>query len=227
MRRLAKRLVVFALGMQFLAVGIVLNTKTGLGVAAFTSVFCEMSAIYGMSLGTASFLLYLAFIAIQLVLLRRASLSLPSVLLQIPFSFAFGLLTDIYDTLIPFESPSLVEAFVLLVPALVVTSWGVYSMVQCNLVVAPVEGIVNAFTRLFKVRFGTAKNCFDIAMIVISVTMCLVLCQPITCIGIGTVISAVVLGRLIALYEKKINLFGETDERARLGYHAEKQSNTG
>lgn len=224
MSRLVKRFVVFVLGVQFLAVGIVLNTKTGLGVAAFASVFCEMSAIYGMSLGMASFLLYLVFIAIQLVLLRRASLSLPSVLLQIPFSFALGFLTDMYDALIPFENPSLVEAFVMLVPALVVTSWGVYSMVQCNLVVAPVEGIVNAFARLFKVRFGTVKNCLDIAMIVISATMCLVLCQPITCIGIGTVISAVALGRLIALYEKKINLFGETDERTKRGRQAEKQS---
>lgn len=224
MRRLLKRLVVFVLGMQFLAVGIVLNTKAGLGVAAFTSVFCEMSAIYGMSLGTASFLLYLVFIAIQIVLLKRACLSLPSILLQIPFSFVFGLLTDMYDAVIPLSSPSFVEAFAILIPALILTSWGVYLMVQCDLVVAPVEGVVNAFARLLKVKFGTVKNCFDVLMIVISVMMCLILCQPITCIGVGTVISAVVLGRLIALYEKKINLFGEANEPGKGIHHVKTRS---
>lgn len=99
MNQTAKRWVLFLVGIQCLAIGIVCNTRTNLGVAAFTSVFYAISQIYHISLGTASILLYLILIAIQILLLRKVSLQ---VLLQIPFSLVFGWVTDVYDALLPF-----------------------------------------------------------------------------------------------------------------------------
>lgn len=213
MKQTTKRWILFILGSQLLAIGIVLNTKTGLGVAAFSSVFCEISTIFGISLGTASFLLYIVFILIQLALMKKASLSAPSILLQIPFSAVFGFFTDMYDTLIPLSNFSTVEAYVMLIPALVATSLGIYLMVQCNLVVTPVEGIVNAIARASQTKFGTVKNRFDITMVALSVVMCLLLQEPITSIGVGTVISAIAIGRLVAIYEKKITLLKKSNAR--------------
>lgn len=204
MKQTAKRWVLFLVGIQCLAIGIVCNTRTNLGVAAFTSVFYAISQIYHISLGTASIFLYLVLIAIQILLLRKVSLQ---VLLQIPFSLVFGWVTDVYDALLPFHTLTLPEAFLLLFTAFIFTSWGVFLTVQCNFVVTPVEGIVNTISKVFRLDFGMVKNCFDISMIVITVALCLVLKQPIIGIGVGTILSALILGRLISLYGKKITLF--------------------
>ena len=44
-------------------------------------------------------------------------------------------------------------------------------------------------------------------MIAITVVLCLILKQPIIGIGIGTVLSALMIGRLISVYQKKLILF--------------------
>lgn len=203
----AKRWILFLLGIQFLAIGIICNTRTNLGVAAFTSVFYAISQIYGISLGTASILMYIVLIVIQICLLRKIPLA---VLLQIPFSLVFGAVTDLYDQVIPFHSLTMIQAFFLLITAFLFTSMGVFLTVQCNFVVTPVEGIVNTVSKVFKLKFGVVKNCFDISMILITVFLCLLLHQPILGIGIGTVLSAIVLGRLIGMYENHIVLFPDS-----------------
>lgn len=101
----AKRWILLLLGIQFLAIGIVCNTRTNLGVAAFTSVFYAISQIYGISLGIASILMYIVLIVIQICLLRKIPLA---VVLQIPFSLVFGVVTDLYDRVIPFHSLTLI-----------------------------------------------------------------------------------------------------------------------
>ena len=63
-----KRFFVYAAGLNLLALGIVLNISTGLGVAALSSSIYATSVIFRLSLGTASVLWYLLFVVIQCVL---------------------------------------------------------------------------------------------------------------------------------------------------------------
>lgn len=60
-----KRFFVYAAGLNLLALGIVLNISTGLGVAALSSSIYATSVIFRLSLGTASVLWYLLFVVIQ------------------------------------------------------------------------------------------------------------------------------------------------------------------
>ncbi len=68
----------YVFGLNSLAIGIVLNTRSGLGVAAFTSSAYAFSSICSLSLGMATALIYLVLVAAQLALLREAN---PAVLL--------------------------------------------------------------------------------------------------------------------------------------------------
>lgn len=74
MNQTAKRWVLFLAGIQCLAIGIVCNTRTNLGGGCLYQRFYVISQIYHISLGTASILLYLILIAIQILLLRKVSL---------------------------------------------------------------------------------------------------------------------------------------------------------
>lgn len=194
-----RKFLIFFVGINLLAVGIILNTRSDLGVAAFTSFFYALSKIAGISLGISSVIVYFALILLQFLLLRRITLS---VLLQIPFSVVFGMITDLYDSIIPKGEFSLTGRLLLLAVAIWLTSVGVYLYTNCHLVMTPVEGIVQTIADRWDLKFSLVKNCFDFSMLLLTILICLLLKQPIFGIGIGTVVSALLLGRIIGIYEK-------------------------
>lgn len=64
-KNLIKRILLYILGMNIMAIGIVLNTRTDLGVAAISSVPFAYSILLNMSLGLTTFILYIIFILVQ------------------------------------------------------------------------------------------------------------------------------------------------------------------
>lgn len=71
-----KRAVLYLLGMNIMSVGILLSTRTGLGVAAISFVAYSYSTFLHISFGTANFILYIIFITIQAILLKSLSYKL-------------------------------------------------------------------------------------------------------------------------------------------------------
>ena len=65
-QNLARRMMVYVCGLLFLSCGVVMNARTGLGVAPISTVPYVMYAIEGLSLGTASFAVYCVFVVAQL-----------------------------------------------------------------------------------------------------------------------------------------------------------------
>ena len=200
------RIASYVVGLNILAAGIVLNTRSGLGVAAFTSSAYAFSNICSLSLGMATAIVYLVLVALELVLLRRLE---PAVLLQIPFSFAFGFVTDIYDALFPAWELSLVGQLGLLMVAILCTAVGVTLSVRARFVVAPPDGTVQTISRVSGRDYGLVKNVFDLTMIGVTLAMCLGTGSPLYGLGIGTVISALLNGRIIRLFEGVLERMGE------------------
>ena len=145
-----KRAVWYIVGLNLIAATVVLNIRYNIGVAAFSSVMYAISEIYRISLGTASIICYLIFVMMQCILSRRITLIY---LLEIPLSFAFGVLTDVYDWLIPalpFALPTRLLCFTL---TMFVTSAGVFLCVKSKMVLTPTDGIVNTISEVFHLRF--------------------------------------------------------------------------
>mgnify|MGYP000228953952 FL=1 len=95
---LKKRTAWYTLGLNLITAAVVLTIRYNVGVSAFSSVMYAISEIYPISPGTASILCYLLFVVLQCILSRKITLTY---LLEIPLSFAFGILTDVSDWLIP------------------------------------------------------------------------------------------------------------------------------
>ena len=62
------RIVFYAAGLLILALGIILNTKSGLGVSPIISVAYSIATIGGFNFGNITFLLYSAFVVVEIVL---------------------------------------------------------------------------------------------------------------------------------------------------------------
>ena len=198
-----KRFILYLLGLNLIAVAVVLNIRYNLGVAAFSSVMYAISEIYKISLGTASIICYLIFVLIQCILSRRLTIVY---LLEIPLSFAFGWLTDIYDFFIPQVPFPMAVQLILFILTMFVTGMGVFLCVRTNLVLTPTDGIVKTISEVFRLPFSAVKNGFDISLVAVTLLLCLVNHTPIYGIGIGTVLSAICIGRIIKLFEKHISL---------------------
>ena len=143
---LKKRTAWYILGLNLIAAAVVLNIRYNVGVAAFSSVMYAISEIYHISLGTASILCYLLFVVLQCILSRKITLTY---LLEIPLSFAFGILTDVYDWLIPvlpFPLPLRLLCFAL---TMFITGAGVFLCVKSRMVLTPTDGIVNTISEVF------------------------------------------------------------------------------
>lgn len=111
---------VYVCGILFLSCGVVMNVRTGLGVAPMSTVPYLMYIIEGLSLGTASFIVYCVFVVAQLLLVRYPDVK---ILLQIPVSLLFSVFIDVLDIwLFPFTATGLIDGLVMLVIARIVHS---------------------------------------------------------------------------------------------------------
>ncbi len=193
------RLPVYLAGMVILCFGIVLNTKTGMGVAAINSVPYCISSLSGLTLGTCTFILYFIFIAAQLIIRRDVSLK---VILQFPMALLFGRLVDFFDNLLDFMASGWVDGFLLLAAAIILTGFGVTLSVGMDLIPNAPDGMVNTLAQAAHWKFGKMKYTFDISMMCLTCILSLVFAHHIIGIGLGTVFSALLIGRTANLFNR-------------------------
>ena len=198
-----KRGIYYIIGLNLIAFAVVLNIRYGLGVAAFSSVMYAISEIYYISLGTASIICYLLFVLIQCILSKRITLAYT---LEIPLSFAFGWLIDLYDYIIPELNFNIIIIFICFVLTMFITAMGVYLCVKTDVVLTPTDGIVKTISDVFSIPFSTVKNTFDISLVLITVLLCIINNTTRYGIGIGTILTALFIGRIIKIYEKYYQL---------------------
>ncbi|WP_300630321.1 DUF6198 family protein [uncultured Thomasclavelia sp.] len=202
-----KRFIVFVVGMNVLAIGIILNTKSLLGVGSINTLPYALANILSVSLGIMTTMVYLVFIIIQLILLKRFDLQ---VIIQLPFSFIFGYLIDFYDLFFSYEPTAFYMQIVILIIAIVLTALGAFLMVLGDIVLNPADGLVHTIGKVTNKDFGFVKNIADLVFIVLTVVICLVTKGYILGIGIGTVVSAIFIGRFVALYQNIYNHLQES-----------------
>lgn len=201
---MTKKMVLYVTGLNLIAVAVVLNIRYSTGVAAFSSVMYAISEIYQISLGTASIICYLVFVLMQCILSKKITLTY---ILEIPLSFAFGFLTDVYDFLIPDLNFSFFFCFIFFGFTMFITALGVFLCVKTGYVLTPTDGIVNTISEVFHISFSTVKNVFDISLVAFSAILCLLNQTSFYGIGIGTILSAMFLGRIIRIYESHIPVY--------------------
>lgn len=91
-------------GLLILALGIILNTKSGLGVSPIISVAYSISTIWELNFGNTTFLLYTVFVLVEIVihLMRKEK---PAILLldalQLPLSLIFTRFMNLFSAWIP------------------------------------------------------------------------------------------------------------------------------
>lgn len=197
------RVLIYFLGLIILCVGVVLNTKTNLGVAAINAIPYVVSKSTSFSLGSCVFVLYLVFIAMQFLINKKVDFL---TVLQLPVSLLFGRMVDIVNIhILKFEAQSIFSGLAMLIIAILLVSLGTTLVVSQNLVPNAPDGMVNALGNLFDKPFGYIKVRFDIICVGLALIVSYLMTGRIVGIGSGTLVSMLMTGNVCSFFKKLLN----------------------
>lgn len=191
------RMGIYLLGTAALAFGLTLSTKAELGVAPVITLPYTLCRILPLDFAAATAVVYFLFVIFQLILKKNGSKG--RILLQFPFSIAFSALLRLFSHRLPTPNTMLLRAF-LLVVSLFATAGGIFLMVGANLIANPADALAYAISGVIRKNPGAGKNILDASCVCLSLLLSLAAGRGITGVGLGTVVSMVCVGRLLALF---------------------------
>lgn len=200
-RRLALRYLFFALGVAINSFGIAVITKAALGTSPISSVAYVLDLAFPPTLGEFTFVINLVFIGIQIALLRRDFQ--PVQFLQIVVNVVFSALIDVsMAALGTFEPTGLAAQLAALLIGCTILAFGIAVEVAPNVIVVPGEGAVRAISSVSAKPFGSCKVAFDVTLVAVALVLSLAFFRGIQGLGIGTVVSALLVGRIVNLFNR-------------------------
>ncbi len=192
-----KRLVIYLLGLFIMTVGIAFSIKSNLGVSPVSTIPYTLTVVWGIEIGLATIIFHCFLVGLQIILLRR-DFNLKD-LLQIPVGIIFGYFTSFSVSLMNFIPPSdsLAVSLIYMAVSIVVIAFGIFLYVPPKLINLAGEGAMLAISKVTKIEFSKVKIAFDISMVTISFITCIFMIHSLGSVGIGTVISAVLVGTVL------------------------------
>ena len=196
------RIMMFICGIACMTFGIALSCKADLGTSPISSVPWVLSMCTPFSVGIITIIMNFAFIAVQPLLLRAFYWRelIGQVILTVPFGYSIDLLQDV-------NPETQLEKWAACLISIAVLAFGVFLKVRAKIFFAAGEGLVNVLTFISRKNFSLIKNGFDITLVVISVIISLLEFSTLRGVGLGTIAAAVLVGRMIYLYEKYLHFF--------------------
>jgi uncharacterized protein len=190
--------VMYCIGLLLLALGIILNTKTGLGVSPIISIPYCISNVFKINLGNATLCIYILCVVGQMAL--RGKTFRPFDLLQIPMSVIFSRVINIFNDMIIINCNILVLKLLLLVAAIMLTGIGAAISVEMNFLPNAADGFTQAVGERMRKGLGFAKNIVDISCVLVTAVIGLLFAGKVVGIGLGTLAAVLGVGRSIALF---------------------------
>lgn len=213
--------------MVVLACGIVLNTKSGLGVSPIISVPYCYSDILQFDFADMTQIWYTVFILSEIIIHiclffrnkktdkapKGPTGKLPVILLQdllqLPVSILVTRFIGLFSDYIPMCTDEKYAGsfyggwggrILILAGGIILTGIGIGMSLNMKLVPNPGDGIVQAVADCIGKKVGTAKNIFDCSCVAISVTSGLVFAHKLIGIHVGTVLAMIFVGRTVAVF---------------------------
>lgn len=201
-----RRIAIYVVGLFILSVGINISKIAGLGISPVSSVPYALELITGISMGTASLIVYAIFILLQIILLRRNYK--PIQLLQIVTTFFFSNFVNLTDhnnllSWVPIPQHYIVQLLYVFI-GIGITGLGVFLYLLPNLLAMPPEGLVAALVKVTheRLNFSRMKVIFDEICGLIGLLASLIFLGSLGPVREGTLLSAMLIGKVVGFFNK-------------------------
>lgn len=204
-RKFINRVVIYIIGLFFLALGVAFSINSNLGVSPVNSLPYVISLITGKDMGTMVIMVFSFFLLVQIFILRKEFKWIN--LTQLIFSSIFGYFTDFAKFIVgDFTIPTYAGQLVMLAISIFFVALGVCLYVNVRLVNMPMEGMTAAIQqKVFKkLEFHDVKVIMDCTVVVIGIILSWVFLGKIAGIREGTVLCAILVGKIMKPMQKVI-----------------------
>lgn len=187
------------MGLLILALGITLNTKTGLGVSPIISVSFSISTIWHFNFGNTTLVLYALFVVVEMILHTIRSLhARQSEGLPLEHANQMNLKLVLFMDILQFPLSLIFTRFLNIFSGMIPDLWTTYPDSFSGSF--PGDGIVQAISDFIHKSVGFTKNCFDLFNICLTISVGLIFAHHLVGIGIGTILAVIGVGRAIAAF---------------------------
>ena len=199
----AMRYIEYVLGLMTMAVGVVLMKKAALGITPITSLPLALNEVVpAVSLGNWTILFHILCILAIIVIMKKVTVK---TLLMLPVGIGFGYFIDLLLWIFRMETDSLPLRVLLLVVGIPVSALGVALINDADLMLPSPDGMLRTIAAVYNKKYPTVKICGDclwVSCALIIEVSCLGKLSG--AVGVGTVASALLVGRVIKLWNKYV-----------------------
>lgn len=203
-------------GIFLIALGVNLSKMAGLGISPVASVPYAVELIWGIELGLATAIVYIFLILLQLILLRRFSIMPFLQLLTTVVMSGFTTITSTAYLLKWLAKPeTYLQSLVFLAISIVLIGIGVFFYIKPNYIPIPSEGIAKTLVQISKgkLQFPNAKVTVDCSLVAIAVILTLITIGRVAGVREGTVITALLVGKMVGVCRKVEQKLRERSEK--------------
>ena len=199
------RVIIYMIGLLILAFGVAVSVNSNLGVSPVNSLPYVISLIVEKKLGTCVTVVFLSYILLQILILRKDFQWFN--LAQILCSTLFGKFVDFAKMVVgDFAIPTYAGRLTMLAISIVLIAIGISMYMGVKLINMPMEGLTAAIaSKLSNAKFHNVKVAVDCVAVGTGIVLSFVFLGGLFGIREGTVISAMAIGKVIP-YVNKVTL---------------------
>lgn len=199
---LLKRVVCYVLGLFLLALGVSFSIQADLGVSPVSSLPYALTLTLGLSIGITTVLANILFIVFQVILNKVVDLKDFSLQLFIAFLFGFFMDASLFLVKLLPKPETLLGQSAYLIISLFIVAIGLLNYFVAKLPLMPYDALTYVISERFKLVYSRAKVTSDLINVGVAGAICLLSIQSFGSIGIGTVVAAYFLGKILGMFMK-------------------------
>lgn len=194
------RYIKYILGLMTMAVGVVLMKKAALGITPITSLPLALNEVLPvLSLGNWTILFHILCIIAIIVITRKVTVK---TLLMFPVGICFGYFIDFLLWLWTFETGFIPLRIVLLILGIPVSGLGVALINDADLMLPSPDGLIRTIAAVYNKKYPVVKIIGDCTWVTAAVIIELSVLHRLCAVNVGTIASALLVGRTIKLWNQ-------------------------
>lgn len=179
------------------SLGVVLMLYSGSGISAISSVpFAFSEVLPNLSLGTWTYI-FQGLLVLSLMILQKRFV--PQYLFSFVVGFVFGELLDVHELWINILPENIFWHVIYFIISYLLISFGIALSNRCRLPIVPTDLFPRELAQIIGIRYSSIKISFDVICLVITASMTCVFLGHLDGLGIGTIIAAFSMGKVIGL----------------------------
>ncbi len=198
-----KRGFVYLLGLFIMALGVSISKLSDLGVSPVNSIPNVISEIIHIDMGICTTAVFIGFILIQMIILRKDFKRIN--LLQILCSFIFGFFVSVTNKMasiiLPVCSNYGMKLLYVMI-SMILIALGILLYLEADILSLPSEGIMKAISFKSGIHISTSKLFFDWSVVIIAAALSIIFMGEFIGVREGTILAAFGVGICLKFFNK-------------------------